>query len=152
MKTLGAILMTSFVLAGCDAITGKEVARLPINEVSTEANIVVKETTLDLQKDEEVAVWSDMDIEYEGDITLTFIVEVWRDGEKLGAREFDPTDKNVTIGEVKTTIMGKTNWSFSGRNSSFKIEDPGKYTFKGILVANENPSLKVTKAEVVFKK
>jgi hypothetical protein len=48
--------------------------------------------------------------------------------------------------------MDKTSWSFSGKNSQMKIEEDGKYTFKGILVASENPSLKVTKAEIVFKK
>jgi len=48
--------------------------------------------------------------------------------------------------------MGKTNWSFSGKNSEIKIEEDGYYTFKGILVASENETLKVTKAEIVLKK
>jgi hypothetical protein len=79
-------------------------------------------------------------------------VEIWKDGKNTGGFEVDPTEKKITIGEVKTTVMDKTDWSFSGKNSVYKIEEDGKYTFKGILVASENSSLKVTKAEVVFKK
>ncbi|WP_254160693.1 hypothetical protein [Chryseosolibacter histidini] len=48
--------------------------------------------------------------------------------------------------------MDKTSWSFSGKNSEIKIEEDAQYTFKGILVASDNPSLKVTKAEVFFRK
>jgi hypothetical protein len=152
MKRLLKLLAISLVLTGCDALTGKEVGRLQINQLSTAGNLVVKETTLDLRKGDEIGIWSDMDIEYEGDVALRFRVEIEKDEKTIGGFEVDPTDKNITIGEDKTTIMDKTDWSFSGRNSVYKIEEDGKYTFKGILVASENSSLKVTKAEVVFKK
>jgi len=152
MKILLKFLAMSLVLAGCDALIGKEVGRLEINQLSTEGNLVIKETTLDLKKDDEIGIWSDMDIEYEGDVALRFRVEMWKDGKKLGGFEVDPTEKKITIGEVKTTVMGKTDWSFSGKNSDYKIEEDGKYTFKGILVATENSSLQVNKAAVVFKK
>jgi hypothetical protein len=152
MKRLLKLLTLSLILTGCDALTGKEVGRLQINQLSTEGNLVVKETTLDLKKDDEIGIWSDMDIEYEGDVALRFRVEIWKDGKNMGGFEVDPTEKKITIGEVKTTVMDKTDWSFSGKNSVYKIEEEGKYTFKGILVASENSSLKVTKAEVVFKK
>lgn len=152
MKKLFRLFAIALVLAGCDALMGKEVGRLQINQLSSEENLVVKETTLDLKRDEEIAIWSDMDVEYEGDVALRFRVEVEKDGNKLSAFEIDPTEKNITIGEVKTTWMDKTNWSFNGKNSTYKIEEDGKYTFRGILVASDNPTLKVTKAEIVFKK
>lgn len=139
-------------LIGCSAITGEEVARLPINEISTENNLVVKEVSLDLKKDEEIAFWSDIDMEYEGDASLRFRVEVLKNGEDFGGFEIDPTDKSMTLGEVRTTIMDKTDWSFSGKNSEVKIEEDGKYTFKAILVSSDNPSLKIEKAELVIKK
>lgn len=139
-------------LIGCSAITGEEVARLPINEVSTENNLIVKEVSLNLKKDEEIAFWSDIDVEYEGEASLRFRVEVLKNGEDFGGFEIDPTDKSITLGEVRTTIMDKTDWSFSGKNSELKIEEDGKYTFKAILVSSDNPSLKIEKAELVIKK
>lgn len=152
MKRPHMLSLLLIFLIGCSAITGEEVARLPINEISTENNLVVKEVSLDLKKDEEIAFWSDIDMEYEGDASLRFRVEVLKNGEDFGGFEIDPTDKSMTLGEVRTTIMDKTDWSFSGKNSEVKIEEDGKYTFKAILVSSDNPSLKIEKAELVIKK
>lgn len=156
MRILLSILALSVsltLLTGCDALTGKEVARLSINQVSTDDdNLIIKETSLDLKKGDEIAIWSDMDIKYEGDIAIRFKMEILKNGENFGGLEIDPTDKNITIGEVKTSLMGKTDWSFSGKNSEIKIEEDGNYTFKGILVSSDNSTLEVMKAEIVLKK
>ncbi|HEY0656421.1 MAG TPA: hypothetical protein VGD65_24980 [Chryseosolibacter sp.] len=152
MKKIFPFLGLSVVLLSCDALTGEEIARLSINQVSTEGNLVVKEATLDLKKDDEIAVWSDMDLEYEGDVQLRFRLQVWKDGKQTGAFEIDPTEKRITLGEFKTTLMNKTEWTFSGKNSDIKIDEDGNYTLKAILVASDNSTLKVNKAEVFFKK
>ena len=117
MRKLLKLLALSLLLTGCDALTGKEVGRLQINQLSTEGNLAIKETTLDLKKGEEIAIWSDMDIQYEGDVDLRFRIEILKNGERIDGYEIDPTKKNITLGEVKTSIMGKTDWSFSGKNS-----------------------------------
>lgn len=156
MKRTLSLLIAAFTIllfTGCSALTGEEIGRLPINQVSTDDdNLVIKELSLDLKKGDEIAIWSDMDIEYEGDVAMRFRVEILKNGENFGGLEIDPTDKNITIGEIKTSLMNKTDWSFSGKNSEIKIEEDGNYTFKGILVASENRTLKVNKAEVVLKK
>ena len=60
-------LITLAILSSCDALTGTEVGRLAINEVSTnDSNLIIKETSLNLLKDESISIWSDMDMEYEG--------------------------------------------------------------------------------------
>jgi hypothetical protein len=156
MKRTLSLLITAFSLllfSGCSALTGEEIGRLPINQVSTDNNnMIVKEISLELKKDDEIAIWSDMDIEYEGNVALRFRIEILKNGENFGGLEIDPTDKNITIAEVKTSLMDKTDWSFSGKNSEIKIEEDGNYTFKGILVSSENSTLKVNKAEIVLKK
>lgn len=153
LLSIFALSVSLTLLTGCDALTGKEVARLSINQVSTDDdNLIIKETSLDLKKGDEIAIWSDMDIKYEGDIAIRFKMEILKNGENFGGLEIDPTDKNITIGEVKTSLMGKTDWSFSGKNSEIKIEEDGNYTFKGILVSSDNSTLEVMKAEIVLKK
>ncbi len=148
-----SLLLALLFLPNCSALTGEEVARLPVNEVSVDNNnLIIQETSLDLIKDDEIAIWSDMDIEYEGDVAIRFRIEVLKEGEGFGSLEIDPTDKSITIGEIKTSVMGKTNWKFSGRNHKIAIEEDGNYTFRAILVASENPSLIVKKAEIVLKK
>ena len=139
-------------LVGCDALLGKEVARLPVNEVSTPGHEVVKEATVPLKKGDEIALWSDMDFAYEGSSPVRFQVEVTKDGAPFKQLEIDPTEKNVTIGEVKTSVNESVNWRFSGKNTELVIPDAGSYTFRARLVAAANPTLRLTKAELVIKK
>lgn len=152
MKKLIPILVFIITLFGCSTLTGEEIGRLEINTVSTEGNLIIKETVLDLKKGETIAIWSEMDMKYEGEINLMFKIQVFKNEKELGVFEIDPTDKKITIGEIKTSVMGKTNWSFSGKNTQFTIKDDGEYTFKGILVASNNPSLEIEKAEIILKK
>lgn len=132
---------------------GEEVARIPVNEISTDNdNLIVGETSIDLKQGEEIALWSDMDMSYEGDVALRFQLEIIMDTTSLGIMELDPMDKNITLGEVKTTLNDKTNWSFSGKNGSFKVEEDANYTFKAILIASDNSTLQIDKAELIIKK
>lgn len=151
VKTLSlmVVLTGSITMLGC---TGEEIGRLQINHISTEGDMVVKETTLNLKKGDEVAIWSDMDIEYEGDVDLRFRIEFLKNGLPMDQLEVDPTDKNITLGEVRTSLMDKTDWSFSGKNAEITIDEDATYTFKAFLIASENPSLVLNKAEVVLKK
>lgn len=151
-STLLLILLLN-VFYSCSFITGEEITRLPINQISIDDNnIFSKKTSLDLAKGEKIALWSDMDMEYAGEVQLLFKIRMSRNGENMGIIELDPTSKNLTIGELKSQINDNTSWSFSGKNTEITIEDDGNYTFEGILVASENPSLKINKAEVVFRK
>ncbi len=152
LKKLIAVIVLPLFLINCSAITGEEIGRLEINNVSTGGtNIFDDEITLDLKRDDKIAFWSDMDMEYEDDVKLRFRVKVFKNGTKISEFEIDPTNKNITLGELKSDIMGKTKWSFSGKNHELKIEEDGAYTIKGILIASKNPSLKITKAELVIK-
>lgn len=150
---LSLSVIISMLLSSCSAITGEEIGRLPINQLSTnDQNLAIQDVKIQLKKDQEIVFWSEMDIEYEGSVALLFKIEVSKGDEIVGILEIDPTDKNMTIGEFKTTVMGKTEWSFTGKNKEVKMDDDGLYTFKGILVSSKNPSLKINKAEVVIKK
>lgn len=151
-KKLFAIFLLALVVIACDAITGTEVARLPVNALTTEDTTFVKEVTLDLKRGDEIVFWSDMDIAYEGDVALRFRVQLSKDSVVTGNLEIDPTDKNVTLGETKVSVNNKTTWSFTGRNAKVLIDDNGRYTFKTYLEASDNPTLKIIKAELVIKK
>lgn len=93
-----------------------------------------------------------MDIEYSGEEFFQFRFRIYKNDEPFAILEFDPTEKNITIGEIKTTIGDKTNWSFTGKNKELKISEDGKYTFKGILKTTNNPNTVVSKAIVIIKK
>ncbi|BDD11703.1 hypothetical protein FUAX_41350 (plasmid) [Fulvitalea axinellae] len=155
MRKLTAIsvLFASIIFSACSAFTGEEVGRLPINKISTDnTNKYIQETSLNLKKGDVIAIWSEMDLAFRGNLDLKFIIEVLRDGEKLDGFEIDPSDKKMTIGELRTTVSGATDWSFLGRHRKMSIEKDGNYTFKGKLVSSKNSSVKIKKAEIVLKK
>ena len=153
LKKLFIIIALPLFLANCRALTGEEIARLEINKVSTgKDNMFNDRTILELKKNDEIMFWSDMDIAYKGATELRFKVGIFKDGALIKKIEIDPTKKNITLGEAKTEVMGKTNWSFLGKNTELKIEEDGKYGISAILTATNNSNLKVTKAELVVKK
>lgn len=93
-----------------------------------------------------------MDVAYEGEAPMQFQVEVLKSGAAFGQLAADPTDKNITIGQLKTVINGKTSWRFWGKNASLTISESGTYRFRAQLIAANNPSLKIAKAKPVLKK
>jgi hypothetical protein len=152
MKRLLLLVLIPAMFIACEAMLGKEIGRLPINQVSTEDNMIIKEITLDLVQGDEIGVWSDMDFKYEGDIGIMFRIQVLRNGEELTVIDIDPREKNITIGEVLTDFNGNVDWSFMGKNTTISIDETAPYTFKAGLIANDNGTLQVKKAELVFKK
>lgn len=152
MKNRIYALPVFILIFSCSFLSGEEVGRLAINEVSKEDNLISKETSIDLKAGDEIIFWSEMDIQYEGKVDMRFRVSIKKGEEEYGNLEIDPTEKDMTLTEVKNTLDDKTSWSFTGRNAVFNIQADGKYTFKAILVVSENNSLKVSKAELVLKK
>jgi hypothetical protein len=91
-------LFIALVLAGCDALTGEEVGRLPINQVSSEVNLIKREASVVLKSGDEIALWTEMDMEYEGDVLILLRIAITKNGKDLGKMEIDPRKKDMTIG------------------------------------------------------
>lgn len=145
-----AVLCILVLLSSC-SLTGDEVGRLEINKVSSKDNLVIKETKITLKKGDKINFWSDMNVTYEGDVALRFRIEILKDNLPYGALEIDPFEKKISIGEIKTDMNGKVKWSFTGKNASLNIDEDGNYTFRGFLMANENSTLEINKAEIAIK-
>ena len=147
------IVLISFSTIQCSGLLGEEEALLPINAVSVDDNnLIVKEATLKLDSGTVISFWSEMDMEYEGDMGFEFRIEVIKGDEQVAYIEIDPTDKNISLNEVFTEINNKTNWRFTWKNGEYNIPETGTYTFKSILIASPNESLKLEKAELILKK
>lgn len=152
LRVLAATLLAATLLPACDAIMGKEVARLPINALSAPGQDAPKEVTVELKKGEEVAVWSEMDMSYQGEQQLQFQLAVLRDGQPFEQLAFDPREKDLSIKEVKTNVNGDVSWSFAGRNRTLRIPETGRYTFRGRLLAQPAHGPEIRKAELVLRK
>ncbi len=152
MRKFISLLSVLIFITSCTALTGEEIARIPIKEVSTENNIKMQEVSLDLKALDEVSIWSDMDFEWDRKVELRFIIEVLKNGEAFADYEINPTETSITYGETKTEMFGSHKWYFFGRNMQIKIEEDANYTFKIMLAATKNPSLIINRADIVLMK
>ena len=148
LSTLFVALFVVMILTGC----GEEIGRIPVNRIIPPGSPDTPEITLDLNEGDEIGIWSDMDMEYVGNVDMQFILEIFLNGESKGVMRYDPRDKNISMMETKTQIGSEVNWSYSGKNTSMTAESTGAYTFKANFVANPSGNLKLDQAEVVFKK
>lgn len=146
------LLLSAPLFCACDALMGKEVARLPINAPSAPGRLVEKEVTVPLKKDDKVALWSDMDLSYQGQAQLMFHVQVLQNGQPFQQLAFDPREKNFSVKEVKKDINGAVDWSFTGKNAELTIPADGNYTFRGRLLAQPANGVQLRKAELVLRK
>jgi len=143
--------MISTFLAGC-GLTGEEVGRIEIDQLSTAENIQPKYVEFELNKGDVLNYWTELDIEFDGNLLLEYQVELVLGEKSMGVISLNPFEKDITIGELKTSIMNKTKWRFSGRMANFDISESGNYKFNAILMSNGNESLRVNRAALVFKK
>jgi hypothetical protein len=150
MKKIVLGIITSFLLVSC-SMFAEEIARIPFKQTSnTELNI--KEITLELSKDDKIAIWTDTDIEYEGQLALVYTLELWQDSTNIGVIELNALETNPTLMEVKTSFGNKTSWSYQGKMNAITIDNDGTYTFKAILQSSDNKTLLLKKSDLVLKK
>lgn len=146
------LLLTLVFTYGCDAISAEEVARFSFEKVATQDDLNIQTAELELKAGDKIHLWTEMSMEYEGDLGLEYQMLVIKESDTLAFYKLDPEEKDITMGEVKTSFGNDTKWRFSGRMKQFTIESDGLYTFSSLLVSNENPSLKLKKADLVLKK
>lgn len=146
------IFFIALLFIGCDAILGEEIGRIKINALSKTENMIIKEIILDLNQPEVLAIWSEMDIEYEDNVFLRFKLQVIKDGDSKHVLEIDPFVKEISFNEKKYTNDDKTTWEFSGKHDEINFEEKGRYIVKAFLVSSDNPTLKINKAEIVIRR
>lgn len=145
------IILAGMIVTGCDAIMGEEVARFPM-ELSEDDALSVEELQLALKKGDNLAFWTEMDVEFENELELVYVVGVWKDSVKQGEYKLDALKTNPRMMEVKTTFGNKTSWSYTGKMDNLEVPDDGIYHFKMVLMSSGNPTLSLKKAELVLKK
>lgn len=154
MKQINLILITAVVItiAACAALSSKEIGRLSFTKPFDDVRPEWKKMRLSLKQGEILRFWADMDLEYTGSVDMIYSIRLVRGTDTLVVPDLNPFEKKITVGEVKTTVMGKTKWSFSGQMHTIGVKEDGKYTVLARFSSSLNNSLKLRKADLVFKK
>lgn len=147
-----AILL--LVFAACAGMFGEEVARIPISKISSDEEIYVESLSIDMKAGEELSLWTDLDIEYSGNLELEYqLIVVIDEEDTLDMIRFDAFENDASINKRTVTVNNETTYSIMGRLGPFQAEKDASYEFNVILIANQNADdFTLTKGDLVFKK
>lgn len=145
-----ALLFSAIMLfSACGDLTAKEIARV---SASKPGDIAPRAAYVQLKKGDKIAIWSDMDFEYQSTPEMDFKVELYLNDALYETLEFKPTQKNMTINEVKSTTGKRKTWSFSGKNEEIEIRESGRFKCIAYLRTGFSVGLRINRADIVLKR
>jgi len=150
MKTTNIffLLLFALIFSSC----AEEVARISVNKISDENSPEIKTLDYTFAAGEEYSFWGDMDMEFDGNVELIFIVNILKDGEQITTLQLNPEEANVTMNSKEFVVNQHTKKSFQGKMYSFPVTEGGNYTIETYLLETSgNSSLELRKAELVIK-
>lgn len=140
LPLLGTCALALAWLTGC----GSEIGRTACKGANQPF-----EGTITVPEGKPVAVWSEIDISYEGSKNLSYRIELFKDGESVYEGTCDPRDTNVTMNSVEKNVGSKRSLRQQGKMKCPEITDAGEYEVKAELVADEGIS--VSSCDLIFK-
>jgi hypothetical protein len=136
-------LLSTLLLAGC----GKEAGRVPFVAEGTQS------ATMPLTAGD-VAFWTDIDIQYEGDAVLTYRVDLLQGGSTVATAECPALGPmSMKVGWVETQFGASRSRSGNGKMTcSAQLAKSGPTIVQSTLAFDVRPlSVTVTKADLVVK-
>ena len=140
----GALLL-SFLLAV--SACGKEVGRVRLPGEGSGA----VELALDAG---EIAFWTDLSIEYEGDASLEYRIDVFQNGSSVGKTVCNPLGRlSVKTGWVETNVgSSHTRRGMGNMSCELRLPSAGPTVVKTTLVFGKKPpTTTLRKADLVVK-
>jgi len=143
-------LLSAILLVSCGNTMGNEIARLPIKELSNE-ELKFQEVSLELNKGDELSFWTDLDVEFEGELELGYGLEIYREETMLDVLQLDAFDVEPILNESIESEGNTTKRSYVGKMASLLIDEEGTYIFKAVLISSEFPPTNIAKADLVIR-
>ncbi len=137
------VALLLLVIPGC----GKEIGRIRLPAEGSGA----VQLALDAG---EVNFWTDLSVEYEGDATLEYKIEVYQDGTSVGTTVCNPLGRlPAKTGWVETNVGSSHSRRGMGNMScELKLPKGGPTTVKTTLAFGKKPtSVTLRKADLVIK-
>lgn len=143
MQRLFCLLCCLIVLTGCES----EIGTIDLSKNHTGA------IQLHLEKNEELQIWTRMDIEYKELPLMVYDFRFMQGDQTLINGGNDPLAAEPKKDEVKKQIEGINQWSFYGKlEGTFIAPKDTIFTIQTALIKNNSPELKINQAEIVFVK
>jgi hypothetical protein len=145
MSIRPALLLLSLCLAV--SACGKEAGRIRLPAEGSGAAVVVLEAG-------EVSFWTDLDIQYEGDAKLEYVIDLFQKGSSVGKATCNPLGQlPAKTGWVETNIGSSHSRRGNGKmECSAKLAADGETMVKTTLAFGTKPkTVTLKKADLVIK-
>jgi hypothetical protein len=135
------LLGGALLFAGC----GKEVGRIDFSEPGT------RSVTVSLDASEEVAFWTELDVEFRGPTRLSYSIVLRQDGKEVAGANCDALDVNVKLMSKTVTIGDQTSISYEGKMScSARVPSSGPTEIEATFEASPTP-LRLANFDLLIK-
>ena len=135
-----------FFATSCFNSCGKEVGKMVFNEPA------LKEMNLDFTE-KEISFWVDLDVEFKGGLKAWYNIELFQNGQSVGAAQCSVFNVNIKIDSVITNWNDSHSYSYLGKMTcSVMLPKPGPTTVKAnFMIESQSNDYKFKKADLVFK-
>lgn len=143
MKGKLLLILFSFFLLSCE----QELARVNLLQNNS------KEIFFELENEEVVNLYVNIDVEYQENPSFVYHCEFYQGGFLLFEGGTDPLVTTENKSESLVTKNGITHWKFYGKlDGNLTASMDGEYSIKTTFLKNDNPNVKIHKAEIVLVK
>ncbi len=138
-----AVVLSAAGLAGC----GKEIGRIVLRGEGQ------GETTIQATGGKKLALWTSLDVKYQGDLIARYEVELLEGGAVVGKTSCDPLDVNVKTSARETNFNGDRSVSWQGKmRCEVTPTKSGPAVVRAKVIISKRPqALTVTDMSLVVK-
>ena len=146
-------IATSLICFSC-GIKTEELETIVFEKVSSEDEVYAYESKeLYLKKNEQISLWSKLDIKYENNPNLKYKVQIFSEKEgSIALFELNPLETDQSIMCYEQTIDNINEYNCTGRIDKFYMEDSGNYIFKAAFFSDSDKLINLKEASLLIKK
>ncbi len=143
MRYIVSLLVVVLIMSSCQ----QDEIRMDLLQINQ------KNVEFELGAQEEIQFFADIDIEFRKKPDLVYHCDFYFEGKPLYSGGVDPLNTTDNLDDTLLVNDGITHWKFYGKLEGSLIgHQLGVYTIKTQLIKNNDPNLKINKADIVFVK
>lgn len=135
-------------------IKTEELETIVFEKVSSEDEVYAYESKeLYLKKNDQISLWSKLDIEYEDNPNFRYKIQIFSEKEgSIALFELNPLETDQSIMCYEQTLENISEYNCTGRIDKFYMEDSGNYIFKAAFFSDSDKLINLKEASLLIKK
>ncbi|MBI1184319.1 hypothetical protein GC194_08610 [bacterium] len=147
MKT--KFLLLALSVWCCSCMPAIMVGSVPCKQ--TAQGFVFDNQSVELLQNDELQVWSEVDMRYNGALVFELVLEVYCNDEIIYTQKCDPRFAGPRFSEKLKVQEGIIHYKYSSENVRITAHKDGNYTVKAAMVVTGNGNIQMNKYDLSLK-